>query len=232
MQSDEKYKSLVSFNRLILAVPHPDDETYYSAGLIQRLNSLGKFLKVIVMTKGENSTLRYGVLENENLPDVREKEFMKIIRILGVTHYALNKFKDGGIESESDKVSKYLSSEIEGIKPDAVVTYEPSGVYGHPDHVALTKIIEELSKIYPFEIIYLTVGSSYNTFEDAVHMAKDPDSIKPIEPDLVLKLTSLETINKLRAILAYKSQFKFDLEFVWKLLRRRLLTREFLKLNV
>ena len=226
------YESLTSFNRLILAVPHPDDETYYSAGLIQRLTGLGKYLKVIIMTKGEKSTLRYGVPLDRNLADVREKEFMKVVKILGVNHYAINEYVDSGIGDAGEEVFKYLASEIEEIKPDAVVTYEPSGVYGHPDHIALTEIVEELSKIYSFKIVYLTVGSSYNTSEDAIHMAKDPDTVKPVEPDLILKLTPLETVNKLRAILAYKSQFKFDGLFVGKLLRRKLLTREFLKLNV
>ena len=134
-------------SRVLMFMPHPDDETILGAGLLQKLAAAHIPTRVISMTRGEKSTLRFGLKENEKLEDVREIELANTLTFLGISDFFAHSLPDGDLET-SRRLSPIIEKEIKSYKPTHVITIEPDGVYGHPDHIALSKSVTQISKKY------------------------------------------------------------------------------------
>lgn len=214
---------IVAVSRVLFLYPHPDDETYANAALIKRLTQNNIETRVVSLTSGEASTLMFGVNE-EPLSNIRANEFKIVMNFLGVSNYEILSFEDGNLENEN--LSKITLDEINNFKPTHIVTYEPWGIYGHPDHVALSKTITELNQTNDFILVYSTVAESYKPSSDTLKMSKDPSLVDPIDPNVTLKLSLSEYINKIRALRMYSSQVNIKHNFLNNLRHMFYLTKE------
>jgi LmbE family N-acetylglucosaminyl deacetylase len=86
-----------------------------------------------------------------------------------------------------------------------LVTLEPDGIYGHPDHIALSEAVTEAVK-RPMRLLYATVGEFIHR-PRASKMAEKA-IINPLKPELVLKLGLAESKAKLESLRAHYSQFR------------------------
>lgn len=204
-------------SKILFIYPHPDDETYCNAGLIQKLIRKNIKPDILCLTKGGASTLTFSVEQNVPLTEVRQKEFESVMKYLGVSNYLICDLDDGNLAKENEQAYQLIKASMDTIKPDFVVTYEPTGIYGHPDHIVISKLLTELSKTMPFRLIYCTVGINYKSAESSLKMAENPEAVKPIEPNFELKLTLKEFIKKLNALKQYKSQISVKQEFSHKI---------------
>lgn len=167
-------------NSKVLAIfPHPDDETFSSAGFIQKALKADCGVRVAILTKGEASTLGFGLKDDEDLVRARTKEFENSCKILGVKDYKIGGFGDGKIEESFKDVCDYIRVEIEIYQPDLVLTFEPCGIYDHPDHIAVSKAATKIhsDEGVSFKLLYATVSSSFRPSEDSLKMAKDPEVV-------------------------------------------------------
>lgn len=195
-----KFKSIVIY-------PHPDDETMASGGLIQKLKNSGE-VKVISVTKGQYGTELLNLPPNE-LANVRSKEFMNAMNKFGIKNYELWEFIDGTlIESHSQLVEK-IEETIKSFNPDLIVTYERSGVYGHPDHIALSKAVKAVAdKNKTIKVLYSTLPARLlKKFELPTHLngIPIPEFQKQMVPEFKI-FTLPYNFAKLRAAKGYKSQ--------------------------
>lgn len=190
--------------RVMFIFPHPDDEAFASGGLIYDLARSGAEVNVLCATKGEASTLKYHGTDEE-LESVREKEFIEVMKYLGVSNYTILDLGDGKLEENPD-VSTTIANQIEKFQPTDVITYEPCGIYGHPDHIYLTQVIEELALQSSWKLVYATVSKKFKPSANALKMAKDPEAVKPIEPNFVYSLALKTYFRKLQSLKLYKSQ--------------------------
>lgn len=215
-------------SRVLVVMPHPDDEAIFAGGFLHKLTANHVAVKVITMTVGEKSTLRWGLSPADNLADVRQTELTRSFRQLGVADYHIYHYEDGGIENLRGKIQTTVRQNIKTFDPTHVATLEPDGVYGHPDHVALSSFVTRVvSK--PMQLLYITVSPTYH-LPKAVWMAKKK-IIKPIHPDIELKLAPTDIVAKLKSLRAHRSQFvspvyRLPFEAVF-FLRNKLLTREY-----
>lgn len=216
-------------------MPHPDDETILGAGLLQKLSKSNITTRVVSMTRGEKSTLRFGLKENELLGNIREVELANTLKLLSINDFKAYPLPDGGLESLK-KLSPIILKEIVSYKPTHVITIEPDGVYGHPDHIALTKAVTSIIKpsyklsAVSCQLLYLTVTPNY-IFPTSRSMAKKKN-LQPIHPDIRLRLSLRETIHKIRALHTHKTQFPLYLPKLLhdyrQLLRNGMLTNEYI----
>jgi LmbE family N-acetylglucosaminyl deacetylase len=191
-------------SKILVFMPHPDDEAVFVSGLLKKL-SLNKIkTKVITFTRGEKSTLRYGLTPNENLADVRQSELTKSFKVLGVTDFQILSFPDGGLKTKTTEIKNLVADEIKKFKPTCVVALEPDGIYGHPDHIILTHIVGSVVKP-PLQLLYTTIAK-YLVKPEAAKMA-EKENITPIAPQFCLKLGIRAKIAKIRALRAHHSQF-------------------------
>lgn len=226
----EDLRSL-GLKRVLAVFPHPDDETAFAAGFLQKSIAAGIDVKLICLSAGEMSTNRFGLEKNDDLAKVRRTELAEACRILGVKSYSHLNFPDGKFEEVYQKVKKNLLAEIEGFRPKFILTLEPCGIYGHPDHISLTRVLTELSdekrEDEKFDLIYATVDSHFDFRKGAEKMAKNPQAISPIQPNLRLKLDPKERAVKIKAFEAHRSQFKVDEKFIEQWEKGKLLSFEF-----
>lgn len=217
-------------NKVLFILPHPDDETVFAAGLIQKLIKAHVQCSLITVTTGENSTLRNGLSLDMSLKFIRNSELKNACKILGLKDITVYDFIDGRVEENKEEIMEYVSVYIKEKKPNVVITLEPWGIYGHPDHISLTEIVTKLCALEfkDTQLIYLTVDQRYRPSVSSFKMAKNPINIKPIPPTIILKLSPLEIYNKVRALQAHKTQFKTSLDFWKKWWERGLLQNEFL----
>lgn len=207
-------------------MPHPDDETVFASGLMHKAVKNSVALKVIVATLGEKSTHRFRLPPEADLAQARQLELLKALQILGVVDHDHWDFPDGGLEDHAATLIKRLTLSISQFKPTHVLTIEPDGVYGHPDHIALTQYVQTVTP-ESIHLLYATVTPHF-VFPKARKMAKKA-VISPITAEFRLQLHWREVQIKWKAMKAHSSQFKlnlFDLNTIGRFIINQMLTHE------
>jgi LmbE family N-acetylglucosaminyl deacetylase len=140
--------------RTLLAIlAHPDDEVLATGGTLARYAAEGVRVALVVATRGEAGEIaRPGTATPETLPQVREEEMRCSARTLGIDELIFLDYRDSGMEGSPDnehpdafinapahEVVEQLVRIIRRIRPHVVLTFEPYGGYGHPDHIAANR---------------------------------------------------------------------------------------------
>lgn len=141
----------------LLAVhAHPDDEVFGTGGVLARSAAEGIHTVLICATKGENGEIHDPELDEEEarprLASIREEELRRACEILGVGELIFLGYRDSGMvgtpenadernfhNADRDEAVGRVVAVIRRVKPQVVVTYDPRGGYGHPDHIAAHK---------------------------------------------------------------------------------------------
>ena len=223
----------IATNSKVLAIfPHPDDESAYAGGLLQRIVHTAAQLTLMTLTDGERSTLRHGLGFSEDLATVRRQELADACGVLGITNYQYAHFPDGAIAESTPQITTYIAEQITLLKPTHILVMEPVGIYGHPDHIASSQIVTELvqQQHSDIKLIYITVDSNYYIpSENAKRVAvSNHETLHPQSPDYKFELTREEQSNKLVCFQKYRSQFIVDEAFIQKWQQRTLLKFEYL----
>jgi len=192
-------------DRVLVFMPHPDDEAVFCSGLIKKLTKSGVAVKIVTMTRGERSTLRYGLKPEEDLAAARDKELLKSFKVLGVIEFDALTLPDGGLKHKEKEMAKIIKEQVEDFKPTVLVTLEPDGIYGHPDHIALSEAVTAVVK-KPIRLLYATVGEFVH--KPRVSKMAEKAKINPLKPEFALKLNRIESLAKLRSLRAHYSQFR------------------------
>lgn len=128
--------------KLLFVLAHPDDETLGNGGTIARYADEGTEVHLVTATGGEEGW--FGVPEEapepEELARIRQNELMGAAGVLGVKDVSLLGYHDGELANAPapEAVGKIVSH-IRRIRPQVVVTFDQNGLYGHPDHIAITQ---------------------------------------------------------------------------------------------
>lgn len=113
----------------------------------------GHRVVIVCATRGEAGEIADPSLATpENLGEVRERELraaasalrVRDVRFLGYRDSGMagtpdNERPDALVNAEPEHVVAQLVRHIRDVRPDVVVTFEPGGIYGHPDHVTISK---------------------------------------------------------------------------------------------
>jgi LmbE family N-acetylglucosaminyl deacetylase len=142
----------MSDRRLLGVYAHPDDEISIAATLLTYRDA-GVDTGLVCATRGEAGEIADPALATpETLADVREGELRAAAEILGVEDLWILPFRDSGmagtpenqdprslVQTDENVVVRDLVSIIREFRPQVMVTFEPGGAYGHPDHVAISR---------------------------------------------------------------------------------------------
>ncbi|MGC8782446.1 MAG: PIG-L family deacetylase [Anaerolineae bacterium] len=138
-------------NRRLLAIfAHPDDEAFGTGGTIARYAAQGVHVTLVCATRGEVGEIADpGLATPETLGAVREDELRCAARTMGIAEVIFLGYRDSGMAGSADNADPraYINAadeEVVGrlveiirrVRPQVVVTFEPNGGYGHPDHIA------------------------------------------------------------------------------------------------
>lgn len=202
-----KRLSIKQISSLLIVYPHPDDEAFFGAGLIAKLTAKGIRVSAICLTKGEASTLRFHVKAEEELAAVRASEYRKSMQILGVTDYEQYDFGDGNLAEP--QIRSVIEQKIKEFSPSHILTFEPYGIYGHPDHITTSSVVAEIASKQNIELIYATLHRHPRVINGNT-------SVRPLAPNSYLLLGLTGSLKKLRCLSAHRSQVKLNFAFFWK----------------
>jgi len=132
---------------------HPDDEQMMS-GVYAEAASEGIKTGLICATRGELGEIASPDLATpENLGHVREHELRAASAVLGIKYLWFLDYRDSGMmgtAGNDDPECFYRVGEDEAIgkivkiirefKPAVIVTFDPTGGYGHPDHITINRL--------------------------------------------------------------------------------------------
>jgi len=138
--------------KLMAIFAHPDDEGAI-AGTLAHYAQNGTEVTLVCATRGEVGEISDPNLATpETLGEVRAQELNTACAILGIQRLKLMDYRDSGmngtaenevpralVQADPDEVIGKIVGLIRELKPDVVVTFEPFGWYGHPDHIAVYK---------------------------------------------------------------------------------------------
>ncbi len=137
--------------RLLVALAHPDDETFGLAGTIIHYARQGVAIHYICATRGEAGHVDPALLEGySSLAELRTQELACAARQLGLSGLHLLDYRDSGMENAPDnqhpnslfqapleEVAEKIVYLMRQIRPQVVITFDPTGGYFHPDHVKM-----------------------------------------------------------------------------------------------
>lgn len=141
---------------LLAAFAHPDDETFGPGGTLALYALRGYAVHLICATRGEAGSLAPGMRATVDLGALRVAELRCAIQALGIHHLHLLGYRDSGMPGSPDhehpaafirapfeEVVRRLVALIRKIRPDVVLTFDPYGGYGHPDHIYMHQAMRE-----------------------------------------------------------------------------------------
>jgi N-acetyl-1-D-myo-inositol-2-amino-2-deoxy-alpha-D-glucopyranoside deacetylase len=150
--------------RLLFVHAHPDDETLTTGGTIAHYVTRGADVHVVTCTLGEEGEVigeyaQLAVDAADQLGGYRIGELTTALRALGVGDPLFlggpGRWRDSGMEgtpprhrqrfvdADMEEAVGELVAIIRQLRPHVVVTYDPKGGYGHPDHIQTHRVTTE-----------------------------------------------------------------------------------------
>jgi LmbE family N-acetylglucosaminyl deacetylase len=137
--------------KIMAVFAHPDDEGIVARTLAHYAQNNNQVM-LVCATRGEAGEISQAARDNqatvENLGEVRQKELEEACRLLGIQGLEFLDYRDSGmdgtaenedpralIQAGPEEFTAKLVGLIRRFQPDTVITFEPFGWYGHPDHI-------------------------------------------------------------------------------------------------
>ncbi|ATL30249.1 N-acetyl-1-D-myo-inositol-2-amino-2-deoxy-alpha-D-glucopyranoside deacetylase [Streptomyces formicae] len=149
--------------RLLLVHAHPDDESITTGATMATYAADGAHVTLVTCTLGEEGEIIPAELAHlaadreDSLGAQRIGELAAAMRELGVTDHRFlggtGRYRDSGMmgaeqnhragafwSADLDEAAAYLVEVIREVRPQVLVTYDPDGGYGHPDHIQAHRV--------------------------------------------------------------------------------------------
>ncbi len=154
---------------IVCVFAHPDDESWYTAGLLKAAVDNGQRVVMVTATKGDSGRSvdedRWPI---EDLAYIREEEMYICLDYMGALEHRWLDYDDGTLaEADSVIAAERIASVIDEIGADTVLTFEPGGITGHVDHRAVYSWTEQAVKMSKTRCKLLCAYESAEKYENA-----------------------------------------------------------------
>lgn len=177
---------------VLVIFPHPDDETFSSAGTIAGYIDAGVPVTYACLTLGQmgRNLGNPPFATRESLPQIREKELDDVAKVLGITDLRKLGLRDKTVEFEPhDHIDSMVKQLIDETNPSLIISFYP-GYAVHPDHEATAdSVIRTVERMPEEERPRLTLVAFSN---DAIDELGEPDIQNDISQYKELKLKAFE----------------------------------------
>lgn len=195
---------------LLAVFAHPDDETFRCGGTLALLARRDVQVQTLTATRGGAGSCGDPPLcTREELPAVREEELGCACRALDIEAPRLLEYGDGTLSGvdEQEGATHVLDAVCE-LHPQALITWPPDGLSGHPDHVAVsrwTRLAFEAAHVLaseaPLALYHMVVPESVaeTVGFSGLHAVEDEDVTLTVDISAVWE-------EKLSAVRCYRTQ--------------------------
>lgn len=196
--------------KVVLGVgAHPDDIDFYAGGAMAAFAKQGVKVYYLVLTDGGKGS-EDRTMTPETLREQRRQEQRSAGKALGLEDIFFCDYPDGALENTQD-VKRDIVKTIRQVKPDVVVTFDPSvlyfaeqGLINHPDHRAAGQAT--LDAVYPLARDHLSfpelLAEGYEPHNTATLLLIEFD---PKKANFAVDITNTLDL-KLQALEAHVSQ--------------------------
>ena len=207
---------LLSAQRVMVVVAHPDDAEIQCGGTIARLVRQGSAVSYVLCTSGNRGTSD-SAMTSDQLATLRETEQRAAAAHLGVTDITFLRYDDGDLAYNIQPLRCDLTRLIRQQRPQVIITHDPfAGLaryevcYLHPDHRATGQAV--------FEAAFFCAGG-HLFYPDQITAGLSPHQVAALylvrsdNPDACVDISSTFA-TKVAAIQAHHSQWgkQADLE--------------------
>lgn len=168
---------------------HPDDETFGPGGTLAIWASQGAKIYTLCATKGESGL---NSLNSGEISKIREQEVIKASKHLGVLSTEFLGFYDGNIgNNEMLRLEEIITQKIKEYKPDALLTFDLTGISGHMDHIAVASATTQsyLKTGIVKDLYYYTVPEEFTTIRE--YFVYRPKGKPLTEIDITVDITDV-----------------------------------------
>ncbi|WP_406429507.1 N-acetyl-1-D-myo-inositol-2-amino-2-deoxy-alpha-D-glucopyranoside deacetylase [Streptomyces sp. NBC_01589] len=202
--------------RLLLVHAHPDDESINNGATMALYAAQGAQVTLVTCTLGEEGEVippelaHLAADRDDTLGVHRIGELAAAMKELGVTDHRFlggpGRFRDSGMmgaeqnhrpgafwNTDVDDAAAYLVEVIRSVRPQILVTYDPDGGYGHPDHIQAHRVAMRAAD--------LAADPAYRAGPDAPQASPDasPHTIDKIYWNRVPRSVAEQAFARLRA---------------------------------
>jgi LmbE family N-acetylglucosaminyl deacetylase len=138
---------------LILTGGHPDDESFGIGGTLAQYAAAGYKVYYVCGTRGEAGEVAPEFMKGyDSIAELRTHELKCAAEVLGLADVIYLGYRDSGMAGTADnknpnalaaapveQVAWRIVKIFRDLKPEVVITSDPNGGYGHPDHIAIHK---------------------------------------------------------------------------------------------
>ena len=160
---------------------HPDDESIGTGGILARYSAEGVRTVLVTCTDGGCGDGANGSKPGDPAHDraavvkARRRELERSCELLGITHLERLDYGDSGMMGwpQNDEPGSFWTTPIADAadrlaalfrlyEPQVVVTYDPNGFYGHPDHIQAHRITVAADRLtgIPSKLYYTAMPRS------------------------------------------------------------------------
>lgn len=184
---------------------HPDDESFFTGGTLAVFAKENNNVYTICVTngeKGENSSNKKG-----GLAEIRRGELLESAQILGVKKVYFLNYDDGSLSNNLyHEIAEKIKSIVDELKPEILLTFEPRGISGHIDHMAvsmITSFVFEKSD-YMRELWYFCHSDKIRETLDSYYIYWPPG----YSDSEISKTVDIESVfeTKVKSMVAHNSQ--------------------------
>ncbi|KQR23017.1 PIG-L deacetylase family protein [Deinococcus sp. Leaf326] len=133
---------------LLAVFAHPDDEALRCGGTLARYADRGAAVTVACLTRGEAGKNTDPALAVSDMGTQREGELRQACALLGISPPVFLDYQDSGrgerlrrteplacINADPLETEAKVLDIIHRVRPQVLLTFDPHGIYGHPDHL-------------------------------------------------------------------------------------------------
>ena len=206
---------------------HPDDESLLVGGILAKAKEEGVDTTVVILSKGEKGSFKLKKGKKE-LGKIREREFKRACKALGVSKAVIFNFPDLAFVKVKKELQKRIKQLLREEKPQMVVTHDPSGGYGHPDHIVTSFLVKDVLSELRKE--GMKASLYFSVLEEGIRKkSQSPEEVGRFMPKPTIVVdTSLFTKKKARACREYRSQVSEGKLVFFDQIFSRVLKKEFL----
>ncbi|HEX2864080.1 MAG TPA: PIG-L deacetylase family protein [Deinococcales bacterium] len=141
---------------LLAVFAHPDDEAFSSGGTLAHYAALGVPVSLVCATRGEAGKVTNPALGEaahlglHGVGKMREQELKNACAALGIREPVFLNYRDSGrnerlrlddpqalVNADLNRLESEIRAVIRELKPTVMLTFDPHGGYGHPDHLVI-----------------------------------------------------------------------------------------------
>jgi LmbE family N-acetylglucosaminyl deacetylase len=176
---------------------HPDDESIFTGGAMARLVRDGWRVVLVVATQGELGAPTTAGDRVSDLAAERMAETRRAGQLLGLARIEFLGYHDSGLlgdvantapgafwSADAHAVARRLARLLQEERAAALVVYDETGIYGHPDHVKVHEVGVRAAALAGVDCVYeVTVDREYLHFveshlvEEAGAARRRPDAL-------------------------------------------------------